>query len=503
MSLKLSELVDLSDYRVICGDTDISVTTVTTDSRTVSDSGLFIAVIGVDNDGHKYLPSAIEKGASCVVVDSRRAMFSDEEIIALAGNKVTVIESNDTSEKAALIYANYLGNPQKNIEFIGVTGTKGKTTATFMLYDIFTRSNMKSALLGTVCNYVDGKRKETTNTTLPMPQFYNIVKEISDCKTEECVMEVSSHGLKQNRVFGVNYKVACFTNFFRDHIGPKDHPTMEDYFMSKMKIFDVSEYAVINTDCTNANEAIAYAKNAGCKVVTYGLKSEADCMALSIERAMVNGAQGSMFMLKSPWYDGEVEVGMLGEFNVYNALLAISVAGVLGIDFNVVKESLSNVRVPGRVQPVVNNHGFSCLVDYAHNEGSLESVLKALRPYVDGRIITVFGCGGDRSHERRFGMGRVAGNNSDYTVITSDNPRTEEPEAIINMIVTGISETSGKYEIEINRKTAIEKAVRMAKPGDLVLVAGKGHEDYQEVNGVKAHFDDYEVASDAIANLEV
>lgn len=503
MAIKLSELVNLSDYRIICGSTDITIENVTTNSMKVVSCGLFVAVIGVDNDGHKYIPSAIENGANCIVVDSRRTMFGNEEIVALAGNGVTVLECDDTSEKAALIYAEFLGNPQKDIEFVGVTGTKGKTTATFMLYDIFTRCNVKSSLLGTVCNYVNGERRTTTNTTLPMPQFYDIVKELSDSNTENCVMEVSSHGLKQNRVFGVRYKVACFTNFFRDHIGPKDHPTMEDYFMSKMKIFDVSEYAVINADCANADNVIEYARNAGCKVITYGIKGTADCSAASIERAMVNGSHGSRFTVSSPWYNGDVEVGMLGEFNIYNALLAIAVAGIYKIDFEIVKESLANVRVPGRVQPIVNEYGFSCLVDYAHNEGSLESVLKALRPYVDGKIITVFGCGGDRSHERRFGMGRVAGNNSDYTVITSDNPRTEEPEAIINMIVTGISETSGKYEIEINRKTAIEKAVRMAKPGDLVLIAGKGHEDYQEVNGVKTHFDDYEVASDAIANLEV
>lgn len=503
MAFKLSDLLQNVNYEIICGDVNVSVNAVTTNSRKVNSGDVFVAIIGVNNDGHKYVKSAIENGASCVVIDVNNTIISTEEIVELAGDKVTVIASSNNSVAGAIIYANYLGNPQNNIGFIGVTGTKGKTTATFMIYEILNRAGLKSGLLGTVCNIVDGVKKTTTNTTLPMTDLYDTIDELNKAATKNVVMEVSSHGLKQKRVYGINYKVACFTNFFEDHIGPNDHPDMEDYFNSKMMIFDSSEYAVVNNDCNEAKRVLACAKKSDCKTITYGFTPDSDVYATNIERAYVTDTAGSKFKLKSPWYDGEVAISMQGEFNVYNALLAISVAGILGISFDVVKDALANTKVPGRVQPVVNKLGISCLVDYAHNEASLQSVLEAMRPYVDGKIITVFGCGGDRSHERRFGMGRVSGQYSDYTVITSDNPRTEDPAFIISQIVIGISETAGKYEIEENRELAINKAITMAKPGDLVLIAGKGHEDYQEINGVKMHFDDYEVASKVIANLEV
>lgn len=503
MAFKLTDLLASIDYDVICGNLDISVNAVTTNSRKVTNGDLFVAVIGVNNDGHKYVKSAIDNGASCVVIDKNNTLITNEEIIDYVGDKVTVISCDDNSIASAEIYAKYLGEPEKSIEFIGVTGTKGKTTATFMIYEILKRSGINSGLLGTVCNYVNGQKKTTTNTTLPMTDLYDTILELKEGNTKACVMEVSSHGLKQRRVHGIEYKVACFTNFFEDHIGPNDHPDMEDYFNSKMMIFDKSEFAIVNSDCNEAKRVFDSAKKSGCTVYTYGFTAESDVYATDIRRAYVTDTAGSRFMLKSPWYEGEVSVSMQGEFNIYNALLAISVAGVLGVDFSTVKDALANTKVPGRVQPVINNLGISCLVDYAHNEASLQSVLEAMRPYVDGRIISVFGCGGDRSHERRFGMGRVAGKYSDYTVITSDNPRTEDPDFIISQIVIGISETDGEYEIEANREIAIEKAIKMAKPGDLVLIAGKGHEDYQEINGVKTHFDDYEVASKVIAQLEV
>lgn len=503
MAFKLTELLGSIDYELLCGSLDVSVNAVTTNSKAVKNGDLFVAVIGVNNDGHKYVKSAIDNGASCIVVDKNNTLLTREELVSLAGSSVTIIACDDNSAISAELYAKSLGEPQKNIDFIGVTGTKGKTTATFMIYDILKNAGIKSGLLGTVCNYVNGEKRETTNTTLPMAALYNTIDEMDKCDTKACVMEVSSHGLKQKRVHGINYKVSCFTNFFEDHIGPNDHPDMEDYFKCKMMIFDVSEYAVVNSDCNEADRVYASATKSGCKVVTYGFSASSDVCASDIQRAVVNGNAGSKFMLKSPWYEGEVSVAMQGEFNVYNALLAISVAGILGVSFDIVKKSLENTSVPGRVQSVTNKLGISCLVDYAHNEASLQSVLEAMRPYVDGRIITVFGCGGDRSHERRFGMGRVAGKYSDYTVITSDNPRTEEPGFIISQIVIGISETDGKYEIEENREKAISKAIHLAKSGDLVLIAGKGHEDYQEINGVKTHFDDFEVASKVIADLEV
>ncbi|MBO7453380.1 MAG: UDP-N-acetylmuramoyl-L-alanyl-D-glutamate--2,6-diaminopimelate ligase [Clostridiales bacterium] len=503
MAMHLSTLLNGVDYRIIKGDLNARVVSVENDSRKVSKDSLFVAVIGAVCDGHDYIFRAMEQGASCVVVSKERKGLSDEEIIKeSASYNTTVIEMEDTRIAVAILCAQLYGHPEDRLNLVGITGTKGKTTTAFMIHDILKLDENKMGLIGTVCNIINGEKRKTERTTPEALDIYTLMDEMARKKVDSCVMEVSSHGLKFNRVYGLRFDIGCFTNFFEDHIGPNDHPDLDDYFNSKLKLFDSSRIAVVNSDCNKADEVFAYASKR-CTVYTYGLSEKSDCYATNIDICRRNGRVGTRFDLVSPWYEGEVFISLPGKFNVYNALCAICAAGVLKVDFEIVKEALANVFVPGRLQPVPNNFGIACLVDYAHNAASLQSVLESLRPYAEGEIITVFGCGGNRSKVRRPEMGEVSGKYSDYTIITSDNPRDEEPDEIIKDIVEGMKKTNGRYEVDPDRTSAIRKALHRAKKGDFVLIAGKGHEDYQEFeNGRKEYYEDAVVAKELIAEME-
>jgi UDP-N-acetylmuramyl-tripeptide synthetase len=314
-------------------------------------------------------------------------------------------------------------------------------------------------------------------------------------------MEVSSQALKLDRVRGITYRTAAFTNLYEDHIAPNEHPDMEDYLSCKLKIFDNCETGILNLDCSVADKVIDYCKGKA-PLLTYSVNGEADFVARNIRPERRGHVTGTVFELDCKYYNCDIFVALPGKFNVYNALCAIATAVSEGIDIECIKRALENISVPGRMQPIENNFGVNILVDYAHNAAALESVLDTLKEYTEGRIITVFGCGGNRSRTRRFEMGEVSGNLSDYTVITSDNPRNEEPDAIIADIITGISKTTGKYEVEPDRSKAIKLSINMAQKGDTVLIAGKGHEDYQIFADKTIHFDDVEHARTAVTERE-
>lgn len=502
MSMQLSTLLRGTDHRLIAGSTSVGVTSVENDSRKVGAGSLFVAIMGGVRDGHSFIEKCIEDGASCIVVDKNREFPSDDELKAMVQDRnCAIVEMENTRVAIAILCAQFYGHPEDRLNLVGITGTKGKTTAAFMVRKILEVSGVGTGLIGTVCNMIGNERRETERTTPESLDIYRLLNEMASKRLDSCVMEVSSHGLKFSRVHGLRFDVGCFTNFFEDHIGPQDHPDMEDYFLSKMKLFDNSRIAVVNSDCNEADRVLEYASKR-CSVFTYGLTDKSDCYAKNIRRENIGGVTGSAFELVSPWYEGEVFVSLAGEFNVYNALCAICVAGILKIDFESVKKALADVFVPGRVQPIKNELGIDVVVDYAHNAASLQSVIEAIKKFAEGRIITVFGCGGNRSVVRRTEMGEVAGRYSDYTVITSDNPRDEDPLKIIDGILEGMHRTSGKYEVEPDRTTAIYKAVKMAQKGDFVLIAGKGHEDYQEFeNKRRVHFSDVEVASEIIAKV--
>ena len=499
--MQLSEILGNEEYRVISGSASCDITSVEYDSRKIQTGSLFVAIIGFESDGHSYISQAVGKGASAVLIDSRREGNTAEQLKEVCGDDVTIVEVCDTRRFLALASAAFASHPERDILISGITGTKGKTTSTFMLHAILEQAGLKAGLIGTVQNVIAGDVRHAEHTTPEAKDVYGMLSELRDAGVGHLVMEVSSQGLKLDRVYGIRYKCACFTNLYEDHISDKEHPDMEDYMRCKLKIFDDCEYGIINTDCEEGRRAEEYAKGK-CEIITYGLAEGAMVRATDLTKKRMGHVTGTEFKLTSPFYNGTVFTALPGEFNVYNALCAISCAGVLGIDFEYVKQALAKVSVPGRVQPVENDLGVSILVDYAHNAAALESVLKTLRDYTSGRIITVFGCGGNRATSRRFEMGEVSGKMSDYTVITSDNPRNEEPEAIIANIVTGISKTDGKYEVIVDRAQAICKAIEMAEPGDTVLIAGKGHEDYQIFADKTIHFDDYEQAQLAVKKAE-
>jgi UDP-N-acetylmuramoyl-L-alanyl-D-glutamate--2,6-diaminopimelate ligase len=502
MSIILSTLLQGLDYTLLAGDLKSRITSVEYDSRKVNESGLFVAIKGFTSDGHGFIKKALESGAACIVAEKTRDILSDDELIALAGeHNAAVVTTDDTRKAIAILSANFYEHPEDRLDLVGVTGTKGKTTVTFMLHEILKRDDHGTGLMGTVCNLVGDEKRKASHTTPESHEIYEFLEELARKNFDSCVMEVSSQGLKLDRVYGLKFDVGCFTNLYEDHIAPNEHPDMEDYLNCKLKIFDSSAIGVVNRDCDVADKVLEYATSR-CRVYTYGLTSESDCYATDIKTVRKGSVTGTEFNVVSPWYEGPMFVSLAGKFNVYNALCAICVAGILKVSYPKVKAALGMVRVPGRLQAVENNLGVNILVDYAHNAASLENVLNTLREYTPGRIITVFGCGGNRSVTRRFEMGEVSGNLSDYTIITSDNPRKEEPSEIIANIVTGMEKTSGKYETEIDRTTAIYKAIDMAKEGDTVLIAGKGHEDYQIFADKTIYFDDSVTAAEAVRETE-
>ncbi len=500
--MKLLEVLNSIDYELVSGDLNKEITSVEYDSRKVAIGSLFVCVQGFTVDGHSYAAMAAEKGASAIVVDKNRTCLSVDELDALAKeNYLSVIEIADTHKHLADLCANFYEHPEKRLAIYGITGTKGKTTTAFMLRTILERSGRDTGLIGTVCNIIAGKKTHAAHTTPEARELYDMMDVLTRNNATGLVMEVSSQALKLDRVRGITYRTAAFTNLYEDHIAPNEHPDMEDYLSCKLKIFDNCETGILNLDCSVADKVIDYCKGK-TELLTYSINGEADFVARNLRPERKGHVTGTVFELDCKYYNCDIFVALPGKFNVYNALCAIATAVTEGVDIEVIKDALGNISVPGRMQPIENDFGVNILVDYAHNAAALESALNTLKEYTEGRIITVFGCGGNRSRTRRFEMGEVSGKLSDYTVITSDNPRNEEPDAIIADIITGISKTTGKYEVEPDRSKAIKLSINMAQKGDTVLIAGKGHEDYQIFADKTIHFDDCEHAGNAVTERE-
>ena len=500
--MRLIEVLKDTDFRLIAGDLEREITSVEYDSRKAGSGSLFVCVRGFTVDGHSFAAKAAEQGAAALAVDSNREGFPDEELIRLSGAyNVSVVEIEDTHKLLSDLSANLYGHPENRINVYGITGTKGKTTTAFMLREILERNGKNTGLIGTVCNIIAGEKTHSSHTTPESRDLYEMMDKLVKSGSGDLVMEVSSQALKLDRVRGIRYRTAAFTNIYEDHIAPNEHPDMEDYISCKLKIFDSCDTGILNLNCSAADRVIDYCSGK-VDLMTYSVGGKADFVAGNLRPERRGHVTGTVFELDSEYYRGDVFVALPGKFNVYNALCAICTAYREGIDIEVVKSALENISVPGRMQPVENGFGVNILVDYAHNAAALENVLVTLKEYTEGRIITVFGCGGNRSRTRRFEMGEVSGNLSDHTIITSDNPRNEEPGDIIRDIVTGISKTNGEFEIEPDRSKAIKLAVSIAQKGDTVLIAGKGHEDYQIFADRTIHFDDCEQARNAVMELE-
>ncbi len=462
------------------GDLDLDIKSIESDSRKVTKDSLFIAIKGFDVDGHDFVKQAIENGAKAVMLD----MNADLKKIKLPKD-ITVIITDDTRYGLAMCSCNFYDNPSKKFKLIGVTGTKGKTTTTYMLKSVLEKAGYKVGLIGTIESSIGDKRiQESTRTTPESLELQKLFAYMAKEGADYVVMEVSSQSLKLNRVAGTQFDYAVFTNLYKDHISPKEHPDMADYFESKLKLFQMAPKGFVNADDFKCSKIISSSPN--CDIKTYAIDNKADLLAKDITITNISVD----FKVKINMKNERIKVNIPGRYSVYNALAVISVANALGIDAEKIKEGLDEVLVPGRNELVPNAADLAVMIDYAHTAESLENVLQATKSYTHGKVICVFGCGGDRDREKRPRMGEVAGRLADYTIVTSDNPRTEKPEDIISEIEAGISKTKGKYEIEVDRRKAIDKALKMMGKKDIVILAGKGHEPYQEINGQKNPFDE-------------
>lgn len=462
------------------GEIDREVTAITNDSREVIEGSLFFAIKGFSNDGTQYIPTAIEKGAKVILVDDKFDLKS-VEIPA----DVTFVVVPDARYAMAICSCNFYDNPSRKLKLIGVTGTKGKTTTTYMMKEMLQKQGYKTGLIGTIAIYSGDKKLEDSDRTTPESiKLQKILAQMVDDGCQLVVMEVSSQSLKLHRVAGCEFYAGLFTNFSEDHISPKEHPDMEDYFNSKLELMKMCKYGFINADDLQVSKVPKLLPDKDIK--TYGIDNQCDLLAkdITITNSYVD------FKVKIGERNERIKVGIPGRFSVYNSLAAISVAMKLGCNAENIKESLLDVRVPGRSELVNNSKELTIMIDYAHSPESLENILNAVKSYTRGRVISVFGCGGDRDSAKRPKMGEISGKIADFTIITSDNPRTEDPEKIVSQIEEGIKKTNGKYVCIVDRVEAIKYAIDMASKKDLILLAGKGHEPYQEINGVKHPFDE-------------
>ena len=475
------------------GNLDVNVKEIKNNSKTVEENDMFVAIKGFDDDGHKHIKEAIENGAKVILAEEDKI---DKNIIKEIPEDIVLILTKDTRYALAIVACNFYKNPSKNMKLIGVTGTKGKTTTTYMIRDILEKHGIKVGLIGTVASYVgDRKIADNENTTPESLKLQEIFSKMLEEKCEAVVMEVSSQSLKLERVAGCDFDIGVFTNFAEDHISSKEHPDMEDYFNSKVKLFKMCKKGFINAD--DVYSIMLPKLVPECQFTSYGIDNHCDLLAKDI--TVTN--QYADFKVKIGDKNERVKVSIPGRFSVYNSLAAIAVAMQFGCNSEEIKGALENIRVPGRSELVDNKLGLTIMIDYAHTPESLEKILSAVKIYTKGRVISVFGCGGDRDKNKRPMMGEVSGRVADYTIITSDNPRTENPEEIVKDIEEGIKKTNGKYECIVDRKEAIRKAIKMANKRDMIVLAGKGHEQYQEINKERYPFDESEIVNNIIEEM--
>ena len=476
------------------GSLDVDVPNIKNDSRTVKPGDMFVAIKGFDIDGHEHINEACANGAKVILAQTNQITKEDIKDVP---EDVTIVIADDTRYALAICACNFYKNPSRKIKLIGVTGTKGKTTTTYMIRDILEKQGIKVGLIGTVASYIgDTKIQNNDNTTPESLKLQEILAQMVEKDCEIVVMEVSSQSLKLHRVAGCNFYIAIFTNLAEDHISTKEHPNMEDYFNSKVELFKMCKTGIINSDDIYSITIPKLVPE--CNYTTYGIDNNCDLLAKDI--TVTN--QYVDFKVKLGDKNERVKVSIPGRFSVYNSLAAICATLKLGCSPESIKDALIDIRVPGRNELVTNKKGLTIMIDYAHTPASLEKILSAVKIYTKGRVISVFGCGGNRDRNKRPMMGEASGRVADYTIITSDNPRDEEPEEIVKEIEKGIKKTKGKYECIVDRVEAIKKAIKMANQKDIIVLAGKGHEQYQEINGKRYPFDEAKIVNEIIDEME-
>lgn len=486
--MKLNKLLERLEYDVVQGTDEAEVTTLVNDSRKVDAGSVFVCISGAVSDGHKYAADVAAKGAAAVVVEK------DVEVPA----DVTVIRVQDTRYALALMSAAYFGYPAEKLKIIGITGTKGKTTTTYMIRSILEGVGHKVGLIGTIEAIIGDEKIPAANTTPESFTIHQYFARMLEAGCDSVVMEVSSQGLMLHRTAGIPFEIGIFTNLGRDHIGPNEHKDFEDYKRCKAMLFQQCRLGIANVDDKYFHDIF---KNATCRVETFGFSAHADLRAENVQLVSRPGYLGVAYHV-SGLMDFDVEIDIPGTFSVYNSLTAIAVCRHFGVPVEKIKEALKKAKVKGRIEMIKVSDEFTLMIDYAHNAMSLESLLTTLKEYHPKRLVCLFGCGGNRSKDRRYEMGEVSGRLADLTIITSDNPRFEEPQAIIDDIKIGIGRTDGKYVEICDRKEAIKYAIQHGQPGDVIVLAGKGHEDYQEIKGVKYPMDERVLIAEVLEELK-
>ncbi|MGN1192003.1 MAG: UDP-N-acetylmuramoyl-L-alanyl-D-glutamate--2,6-diaminopimelate ligase [Dorea sp.] len=487
--MKLTQLLERLKYEIIQGSDEIEVTELINDSRKVTEGSVFVCISGAVSDGHTYVKEVAEKRASAVVVE--------KEVEAPEG--VTVIRVDDTRYALALMSAAYFGYPADKLKVIGITGTKGKTTTTYMVKSILEGVGHKVGLIGTIEAIIGDETIPANNTTPESYTIHNYFAKMVEAGCDSVVMEVSSQGLMLHRTAGIPFEIGIFTNLGEDHIGPNEHKDFEDYKRCKGLLFKQCKIGIANIDDQWYEDVF---RGATCEVETFGFSDKADLHATNVEHISRPGYLGVKYHVDG-LMDFDVEIDIPGDFSVYNSLTAIAVCRHFNVPVENIKQALKVAKVKGRIEMVKVSDDFTLMIDYAHNAMALESLLLTLRDYHPERIVTVFGCGGNRSKTRRYEMGEVSGKLSDFTIITSDNPRFEEPQAIIDDIIVGMKKTDGKYIAICDRKEAIKYAIEHGQPGDVIILAGKGHETYQEIKGVKYDMDERVLIQEVLEELHV
>lgn len=487
--MKLNLLLENMNTTPVAGPNDpatVEITELIYDTRKIVPGCLFICIQGTTRDSHDLIPDIMDAGAAAILIDRD---IPAEQIAAANSRGIAIVKACDNRKSLAFCSAAYFGHPAEKLITIGITGTKGKTTTSYMVQSILEQSGAKVGVIGTIGAVIDGQKQKTANTTPESYELQRLFSLMVEAGCKYCVMEVSSQGLKLHRVAGFTFDIGIFTNFSADHIGPNEHADMEEYLYCKSLLFQQCKLGIINVDDAAHEGAI---KDHTCKISTFGVENPADLTASDIDFVQKPGILGIEYNAHG-LMNTRVSLSVPGYFSVYNSLVAISVAKALNISEDVILKALNTIQVRGRVEIIPVSDRFTIMIDYAHNEASVESLLTTILAYKPKRIVCVYGGGGNRSKLRRYAMGELCGKMAQLSILTCDNPRDEEISSINADIKTGLARSNGKY-IEIDDRTeAIEYSMDHAEDGDVIICLGKGHEDYQEIKGVKYHFSEREV----------
>lgn len=482
--MNLAKMLERVEYECISGTTDVEITQVVNDSRKAGPGALFLCIRGAVVDGHTFADAVVKQGV--------RALVVEEEVDVPEG--VTVIKVADSRYAMALIAAAWYGHPASQLKVIGITGTKGKTTTTYMVKSILENAGYKVGLIGTIESIIGDEVIPSANTTPESLTVQEYFRRMLDAGCDCAVMEVSSQGLKLHRTAGITFEIGIFTNIEPDHIGPNEHASFEEYLECKSRLLRQCRIGIVNADDPHLDQIIA---GHTCTLETFGFSPEADLRARDARMVSRPGYLGVAYQVEG-LMNFPVEIDIPGRFSIYNSLTAIAVCRHFQATQDDIIKALKKAKVKGRTEMVKVSDEFTLMIDYAHNAMSLESLLETLKEYHPHRLVCLFGCGGNRSRLRRFEMGEVSGRLADLTIITSDNPRFEDPMDIIADIREGMKKTDGKYVEIPDRKEAIAYAIHHGEPGDIIVLAGKGHENYQEIKGKKYPMDERDLIRDIL-----